>query len=232
MSRPTDSGAAKVYDRAYFHKWYRNPKKAIVRRADLARKVAMALGAAEHLIGRPVESVLDVGCGEGSWQPLLRARRPRLRYVGLDTSAYAIRRFGRARNLRPGSWGGLCEANLGEPFDLVVCSDALHYVSTAEFRRGLGGLARLVGGVAYLDFLTADDALETGLEGDLVGFWRRSAAWYRRELRGTGLVECGLGLWASPRLASALTAMETAPRQRHRGGRRGSAASGRGKMGR
>ncbi len=200
----------KVYDRAYFHKWYRDPKKAIVRRADLARKVAMALGAAEHLIGRPVESVLDVGCGEGSWQPLLRARRPRLRYLGLDTSAYAIRRWGRARNLRPGSWGGLGDARAGGPFDLVVCSDALHYVPTAEFLRGLDGLPALVGGVAFLDFLTADDDLETGLEGDLVGFRMRSAAWYRAKLRATGLVECGLGIWAARDLAPALTALERA----------------------
>ncbi len=210
MSRPHGPAAAKIYDRAYFHKWYRDPKKAIVRRADLARKVAMALSAAEHLIGRSVESVLDVGCGEGSWQPLLRARRPRLKYLGLDTSAYAIRRWGRARNLRPGSWGGLADADVGGPFDLVVCSDALHYVPTAEFRRGLGGLPALVGGVAYLDFLTADDDLETGLEGDLVGFRKRSSAWYRRELRKTGLVACGLGIWAARDLAPALTALERA----------------------
>jgi SAM-dependent methyltransferase len=170
----------------------------------------MAVGAAEHLIGRSVESVLDVACGEGSWQPLLKARRPRLKYLGLDTSAYAVRRYGRSRNVRPGSWGQLATLRFGAPFDLVVCSDALHYVPTREFLRGLEGLPRLVGGVAYLDFLTADDDLETGLEGDLVGFRKRAAAWYRRKLRLTGLVECGLGIWAAKELAPALTAMERA----------------------
>lgn len=183
-----------------------------MRRADLERKVAMALGAAEHLIGRAVESVLDVGCGEGSWQPILKARRPRVRYLGLDTSDYAIRRYGRSRNLRPGSWGQLGELRFAAPFDLVVCSDALHYVPTPEILRGLAGLPDLVGGVVYLDFLTADDDLETGLEGDLVGFRKRTAAWYRRKLRATGLVECGLGLWAAKDLAPALTAMEKAER--------------------
>jgi len=185
-----------------------------VRRADLERKVAMALGAAEHLVGRPVESVLDVGCGEGSWQPILRELRPRLKYLGLDTSDYAIRRYGRSRNLRPGSWGQLAGLRLGGPFDLVVCSDALHYVPTEEFLRGLGGLPELVGGLAYLDFLTSDDDLETGLEGDLVGFRKRSAAWYRKKLRATGLVECGLGIWAAKDLAPALTALERAERPR------------------
>ncbi|HEY3350775.1 MAG TPA: class I SAM-dependent methyltransferase [Thermoanaerobaculia bacterium] len=201
---------AKVYDHAYFQTWYRDPKKAIVRRADLERKVAMALGAAEHLIGRAVDSVLDVGCGEGSWQPILRKLRPRLKYLGLDTSEYAIRRYGRARNLRSGSWGQLPGMRFGGPFDLVVCSDALHYVPTKEFLRGLGGLPALVGGVAYLDFLTSDDDLETGLEGDLVEFRKRTAAWYRKKLRATGLVECGLGIWAAQDLAPALTALERA----------------------
>ncbi len=204
----------KAYDRAYFQTWYRDPEKAIVRRADLVRKVAMALGASEHLIGRAVESVLDVGCGEGAWRPLLKSRRPRLRYLGLDTSDYAVRRYGRSRNVRPGSWGRLAELRFGAPFDLVVCSDALHYVPTREFLRGLEGLPRLVGGVAYLDFLTADDGLETGLEGDLHGFRRRSAAWYRRKVRETGLVECGLGLWAAATLAPALTALERTERGR------------------
>jgi SAM-dependent methyltransferase len=174
----------------------------------------MALGAAEHLLGRAVHSALDVGCGEGSWQPILRNLRPRLKYLGLDTSAYAIRRYGRSRNLRPGSWGQLGELRFGGPFDLVVCSDALHYVPTREFLRGLGGLSELVGGAAYLDFLTSDDDLETGLEGDLSGFRKRSAAWYRRKLRATGLVECGLGIWAAQDLAPALTAMEKAERLR------------------
>jgi SAM-dependent methyltransferase len=200
----------KVYDRAYFETWYRDPKKAIVRRADLGRKVAMALRGSEHLIGRALESVLDVGCGEGSWQPILKGMRPRLRYLGLDTSEYAVRRYGRPRNVRPGSWGQLAELHFGAPFDLVVCSDALHYVATREFVRGLEGLPNLVGGVAYLDFLTADDDLETGLEGDLAGFRKRTAAWYRRKLRGTGLIECGLGFWAAADLALALTALERA----------------------
>jgi SAM-dependent methyltransferase len=207
------AGRAKVYDHAYFQTWYRDPKKAIVRRADLERKVALALGAAEHLVGRTVDSVLDVGCGEGSWQPILRKLRPRLKYLGLDTSEYAIRRYGRSRNLRSGSWGQLVGMSLGGPFDLVVCSDALHYVPTKEFLRGLGGLPALVGGVAYLDFLTSDDDLETGLEGDLVGFRKRTAAWYRKKLRATGLVECGLGIWAAEDLAPALTAMERGPKQ-------------------
>ncbi len=206
----------KLYDEAYFRKWYRDPKKRIVRRTEVARKVAMAVCVAEHLLGRRIASVLDVGCGEGGWFPLLRALRPGLRYLGLDTSDYAVRRFGRSRNVRKGSWGQLSELRFDEPFDLVVCSDTLHYVRTSEIVRGLEVLPELVAGVAYLDFLTADDDLETGIEGDLVGFKMRHASWYRRKFREADLVECGLGFWAASDLAPRLTALERAPEARRR----------------
>ena len=133
------------------------------------------------------------------------------RYLGLDTSDYAVKRFGRSRNVRPGSWGQMAELRFDEPFDLVVCSDALHYVPTREVVRGLECLPELIGGVAYFDFLTADDDLETGIEGDMVGFKMRRAAWYRRKFRGAGLMECGLGFWAAPDLAPQITALERAP---------------------
>ncbi len=204
----------KLYDEAYFRKWYRDPKKRIVRRAGVARKVAMAVFVAEHLLGRPIDSVLDVGCGEGGWFPLLRALRPRLRYLGLDTSDYAVRRFCRSRNVHRGSWGELSELRFDQPFDLVVCSDTLHYVRTSELVRGLEVLPELVAGVAYLDFLSADDDLETGIEGDLVGFKMRRTSWYRRKFREAGLVECGLGFWAASELAPRLTLLERAPGQK------------------
>jgi len=206
----------KTYDEAYFRMWYRDPKKRLVRRAGVARKAAMAVGVAEHLLGRRVASVLDVGCGEGAWFPLLRALRPRLRYLGLDTSDYAVRRFGRSRNVRRGSWGQLSELRFDDPFDLVVCSDALHYVRTSEVVLGLEVLPELLAGVAYLDFLSTDDDLETGIEGDLVGFKMRHAAWYRRKFREAGLVECGLGFWAASDLAPRLTALERATEARRK----------------
>jgi SAM-dependent methyltransferase len=206
----------KTYNAAYFRKWYRDPRKRIVRRAGVARKAAMAVGVAEHLLGRPLVSVLDVGCGEGAWFPLLRELRPKLRYLGLDTSDYAVRRFGRSRNVRRGSWGEVAELRLDEPFDLVVCSDALHYVPTREVVRGLESLPGLIGGVGYFDFLSADDDLETGIEGDVVGFRMRRASWYRRKFRGAGLLECGLGFWAAADLAPRLTAIERAPEARRR----------------
>ncbi|MGZ6989352.1 MAG: methyltransferase, partial [Thermoanaerobaculia bacterium] len=123
---------------------------------------------------------------------------------------------GRSRNVRRGSWGQLSDLRFDDPFDLVVCSDALHYVPTREVVRGLESLPELIGGVAYFDFLSADDDLETGIEGDLVGFKMRRVSWYRQRFRGAGLVECGLGFWATLDLAPRLTALERVPRPKSR----------------
>ena len=61
---------SKQYDAAYFRRWYRGPPATP--RAELARKVAMAVAIAEFYLQRPIRSVLDVGCGEAAWRgPLL-----------------------------------------------------------------------------------------------------------------------------------------------------------------
>ena len=76
----------KVYDHAYFEKWYRHPRHAVGSRNELKRKVALTVAVAEYYLGRPVESVLDVGCGEAPWRAPLRLLRPRVDYRGLDAS--------------------------------------------------------------------------------------------------------------------------------------------------
>ncbi|NUQ13332.1 MAG: class I SAM-dependent methyltransferase, partial [Gemmatimonadaceae bacterium] len=60
----------------------------------MRRQLGFVVGVTEYLLDRPVRSVLDVGCGEGNWAAVLRGIRPRARYLGVDGSEYAIRRFG------------------------------------------------------------------------------------------------------------------------------------------
>jgi SAM-dependent methyltransferase len=195
---------AKRYDRAYFDRWYRHPVHRVRTRAELARTVAMVVGVTEWVLGRRLRSVLDVGCGEGPWQPILQRLRPGSRYAGVDASAYAVGRFGRRRNLRVGRLGQLAELGLDGPYDLVVCADVLHYLGAAELARGLPLLADRVGGVAYVQAYTrADD-----VEGDMRGFRRRSAAAYRRLLAGVGLVPIGAGCWAAGEHGARLAALD------------------------
>ena len=132
----------KRYDRAYFDKWYRHPRHAVASPRELDRKVALAVATAEYYLGRRIVNVLDVACGEGVWRAPLKRLRPSVEYLGLDSSEYAIARYGRSRNLRLAKFGDLEHLRFERRFDLVVCSDALHYVRTPELRRGLRGLAR------------------------------------------------------------------------------------------
>ena len=113
---------------------------------------ALAVTTAEYFLRRPVGNVLDVGCGEGAWLPHLRALRPRVQYLGLDSSDYAVERFGRARNIRKATFGDLPKLKLGV-YDLVVCSDVLHYVPDPALRAALDARRPVL-----LDLLTDPDA--------------------------------------------------------------------------
>jgi SAM-dependent methyltransferase len=200
LSRAT----VKRYDQAYFDKWYRG-RTRVHAEGEVRRKVALAVATTEYFLRRTLRSVLDIGCGEGAWQPHLRAIRPRVSYTGVDSSEYAVTRFGRERNIRRGSLGGLAAAGVTRRFDLVVCSDVLHYVPDAELRRGLPELVRHAGGVAYLEVLTADD----DIVGDLEGLHRRPSNWYRRLFASSGLHACGPYLWLAPPLLGSAAQLET-----------------------
>jgi SAM-dependent methyltransferase len=194
----------KRYDRDYFERWYRHPATRIHVTSMVERKVRLALAAAEYLIQRPVRTVFDVGCGEGPWQPILARLRPGVRYTGVDSSEYAVRRFGRRRNLRLGSFGGLGALGLEGPFDLIVCSDVLHYVPAGELRRGLRVLASLLEGMAWIEVFTRADPIA----GDFHEMKRRSPAFYDRHFRAAGLVHCGLYGFVREDFAPGVTAFE------------------------
>jgi len=194
----------KVYDRAYFDKWYRDPRHSVVSRHELERKVALALAVAEYYLGRRVRNVLDVGCGEGVWRAPLRRLRPGVDYLGLDSSEYAIARYGRARNLRRAAFGDLGELRFERRFDLIVCSDTLHYVRSAELKRGLHGIVEMLEGIAFLELFTARDAPD----GDKRGFIARSPRWYLATFAQAGLVPCGSHCYAGPRLKDCMAALE------------------------
>jgi len=196
---------SKAYDQKYFDRWYRHPSHRIGGAADLGRRVRMVVATAEYHLGRTLRSVLDVGCGEGRWRAPLRRACPGVEYIGVDSSRYAVERYGRSRGIRLGSFGALSEVGVVEPLDLVVCADMLHYVPIAELRRGLGTVHALTGGIAFLEALTTDD----GVAGDTKGFQRRSAAVYRRLFQDAGFVQCGPHCWAGPQVAAAMAALES-----------------------
>ena len=172
----------------------------------MRRQLRLIVSAAEYLLDRPVSSVLDVGCGEGNWSTVLREIRPRARYVGVDGSEYAVRRFGARRNIHLGTLGNIDSIGLKGPFDLILCLGVLNYVPPDELQRGLRQLRALSGGVAYLEIFTRAD--------EATGDFRKSAArwpaWYRSVIRRAGFVALGLHCYLPKELASHAAALERA----------------------
>jgi SAM-dependent methyltransferase len=197
---------SKQYDRAYFDRWYRGEPAVAGSAADLQRKVAMVVGMAEYHLGRPITSALDIGCGEGAWRAPLLKLRPKLDYLGLDSSEYAIRRYGRQRNLRPLDFEQLAWQRFERPFDLLVCSDVMHYLPAAVLKQGLTGFSELGSGFAFIElFCRGDD-----FEGDTDGFQSRPAGWYRKTFAAAGWRAIGSHCYVHGELAESLPALEVA----------------------
>ncbi|KAA2285790.1 class I SAM-dependent methyltransferase [Arenimonas fontis] len=200
--KPAGARRRKVYDQAYFDTWYR--QRGMGGGAALSRKVGLAVAMAEYHLGRPLQSVLDVGCGEGAWLAPLRRLRPGVRYLGVDASEYAIARHGARRNLHWLPFGDLASLTLPEPVDLLVCADVMHYLEDAELKRGLREFPRLCDGVAFLElFAEGDDIV-----GDTEELHWRPASWYRSLFARHGFRWAGPHCYLSAGLAARATAME------------------------
>lgn len=193
----------KTYDQAYYDHWY-GSRAAVVTPETRARKVRLAVAAAEFVLGREIRSVLDVGCGEGRWRAVLLRMRPGIRYVGVDSSEYVVRRHGKRRGIRLGSLGTLEQLGLRRKFDLIVCADVIAYVSTPEMNRGLSAMRGLLRGLIYVEAFTVEDSFI----GDRDHWHYRSAATYRKAFAAAGLIACGLNCWIARDQAHLLSSLE------------------------
>lgn len=196
---------ARQYDQRYFDKWYRNPRYRVKSPDELTRQATFVLSAAEYVLGHPVRTVLDIGCGEGNWLAPLRRLRPSLRYTGVDSSEYAVRRFGSRRNIRLGTIDDLDRLRLRKDYDLILCVGMLNYLEPAELDRGLEHLYERASGLAYLEIFTSADA---GVFGDTKGTRLRSPTWYQARLRKARFVSCGMHCYVPDWLREHMSALE------------------------
>jgi SAM-dependent methyltransferase len=164
----------------------------------------MVVGVAEYFLRRKVRSVLDIGAGEGAWRAELRRMRPSIRYMGIDPSEYVVRRHGRRRNIRLGSFEDLATMPLAGSYDLVVCADVIQYVPDAALERGVQRISSVLNGMAYLESYTTGDEME----GDLAGWHPRSKMRYRRLFAAAGLVACGLHCYVTPAMGERSVELE------------------------
>ncbi|MFN0180509.1 MAG: class I SAM-dependent methyltransferase [Gemmatimonadales bacterium] len=202
---------AKQYDAAYYEYWSRSPRTRVVSDATLAREVALVLGVAEMVLERPVVSVLDVGCGEARWMPVLARARPGIRYQGLDSSRWAVTTWGEQRNIRYGRFGKLGKAGVQGLFDIVLCAGILPYLTDQTLAEGLKELEALCGGVAFLELYVKADSRQARFGGDFAGLKWRSAAKYQRICKAAGWEFLGMQCWAPRRVASTLWTFQYCP---------------------
>jgi SAM-dependent methyltransferase len=196
---------SRQYDRRYFDKWYRNPRFRVKTAQELQRQATFVVSAAEHMLGRTVRTVLDVGCGEANWLAPLRRLRPNVQYTGVDASEYAVERFGKARNIRLGSIDSLDRMRLRKDYDLILCVGMLNYLTPPQLIAGLSHLYDRAGGLVYLELFTSAD---TGVFGDTMGTRLKSPAWYHARIREAKFIACGMHCYVPAWLRGHTCAME------------------------
>jgi SAM-dependent methyltransferase len=164
-----------AFDRAYYQRFYFNPRTAVTSRAEMGARARMIAAAVDY-VGLPVSSILDAGCGVGLLRaPLLKAW-PRATYTGYETSEYLCQRYGWRQ-------GQLESLQMRERFELVICYDVLQYLKPAQARQAIANLARVCRGALYFGALTLEDwrdNCDQSRTDRIPGL--RPDRWYRREL--------------------------------------------------
>jgi SAM-dependent methyltransferase len=175
------------FDRAYFQRYYYDPRTAVATRAEMRARARLIAAFTGH-VGLPVRRILEAGCGTGLLRAELVRLLPRAQYTALEASAYLCRRHGWRR-------GRIEEFRARAPFDLVICYDVLQYLDRESAERALRNFARLTRGALYFSALTRGDlarnADRSRTDADV---HLRSARWYRTRLK-RHFREAGLGLW-------------------------------------
>lgn len=163
------------FDAAYYARHYNTAETQVASSESTARLAGFVVAYLRYL-QMDVDSVLDLGCGEGLWRQALLAHYPDLEYRGVEVSEHMCEKHGWEHS----SIGDYT----GAAADLVVCQGVLQYLSDGEADVALGKLARLTRGALYLEALTtADwrDACDQSVTDGAVNL--RTGAWYKKRLR-------------------------------------------------
>lgn len=192
------------FDQNYFNRWYHHKSQRVSTLPATRRKARLALSIAEYYLDRPVCSVLDIGCGEGQWQPILKKLNRSIHYTGLDPSPYVIKKFGKQRNLIQGQFTELKKLPLDKSYDLIICSDLLYYIPEPDLKQGLQWIMKHLQGVAFLEAYSSTEPLE----GDTQGMLPRSVKDYQRLFRQSEFISCGSHCYVNHHLAHRVTALE------------------------
>jgi SAM-dependent methyltransferase len=191
-----------AFDRAYYDRYYRDPRTRVGERAAAAR-LGDFVAAYLRYLEQPVRTVVDFGCGLGHWRRIVRRHFPGARYTGVELSAYLCRTYGWTR-------GSVIDWTAETPADFVVCHGVLQYLDAAAARHAIANLARNCAGVLFLEALTREDwARHCDRERTDGDVYLRPASWYRGELR-RWFMPAGGGLFVRPDAPVVLYELEAA----------------------
>ena len=178
------------FNAAYYQRYYETPATAVVD-ASLQRDEVRFVISFCRLIELEVKRFADVGAGTGWWAREFAKQYRRSPVIEtFDASPDACDLYGHRNIPVQNLTGAAC--------DLVVCRDVLRYLSDAHIDRAIARLLKKSRGVLYLHVITSDDVIDEDAS-DMAGVFR-TTAFYRRRLKEAGFRDCGMGLFASPRL--------------------------------
>ena len=177
------------FDERYYHRYYEDPRTRVGDHKS-CRAPANFLFAYLKYLQLPVRSVLDLGCGMGLWREEVLRLRPAARYVGVEYSAHACRKYGWEQ-------GSVVDYRPAEDFDLVLCHDVIQYLDDDQADAALSNLAAVAKTALHLEILTTEDWKNNCDQERTDGnAFLRGVAWYRKRLRRHFLA-CGGGLFVA-----------------------------------
>jgi trans-aconitate methyltransferase len=188
------------FDASYYRRYYQDPGTRVGDQ-ETWRPLSDFLFAYLRYLEVPVERVLDVGCGLGLWRDEVLRHHPSARYVGVEKSAHACRKYGWKR-------GSVTSFRSKEDFDLVICHEVMQYLNDAEAEEAIENLSILARPALYLKVLTLKDWRQNCDQEKTDGsVYLRTAAWYRKRLKRHFLA-CGGGLFLARNAAAVLYELE------------------------
>lgn len=173
------------FDSAYYKRFYGKDG------AHDEERIAVLASAVHNMSawwGVDISSVLDVGAGMGMWRDWYNENHPDVKVRSIDVSEHACETWN--HELR-----NIAEWKPQGKYDLVICHSVLQYLDNASFARAVENLASATRFVMYLEIPTKWDYENiVDPRGTDLQVYKRSAAWYRKQL-APYFTQVGAGFW-------------------------------------
>ena len=162
------------FNKAYYDRFYRNPRTRAVTPAAAKRQAAFIANYLRYL-EVPVKRLADIGCGLGDVLHALEAEYPKAKAQGVEISPYLCEEYG---------WqeGSVVDYRSAKLFDLVVCNDVIAYLDDKQCAKALANLASLTKSAVFLGILTKEDWALCDQDRTDPDQYLRPMAWYQKRL--------------------------------------------------